>query len=284
MSIFTHRRNEMLPDFIMTKERHYYVPRSILKNFENGRSVFALKKDDKGRIFPSNVDNLLCEKDFYTFSWDIDDESTDENYDYDKKAFNKLDSDIAPIIKGIVEQGSIDRIKTQQRETLSKFVAYQYARLPAIQKLARDLSRHERDAKQLQGLNLLDKGFMNQFVKTISERDLMLLKLTDDAECIISDSPVLWFLHDNIYFPISPNYCLCYKKSDVIVLDSKCINKLEYLVSFRFNIAKNENVLSSVYGNEYDSHLREVCNMLPRSHWTNILHGYLCYVNPPTNG
>lgn len=54
-------------------------------------------KDQKGKIIRGAVEKLCAEKEFYTFSLDIDDEDTGEKFDYDKRTFDEMDGKIAGI-------------------------------------------------------------------------------------------------------------------------------------------------------------------------------------------
>lgn len=223
----------------MKKYNQHYVPRSILRNFviaQETKDVFFLMKDQGGKIIRSSVDNLCAEKSFYCFSVEIEDEDTgillDYDYDYDQPVFDEIDGGIAPIVKQIVSQGSVDVLTDDNRKKLAKYVTYQYIRSPAAKNLARYLTPSERDARQIQGLSLLEESFINDLSNIIYNLKLKLVKANDDVEYVISDSPVLLSLNaEGIYFPISPDYCLCYQKENADTLNSICINEIEFITS-----------------------------------------------------
>jgi hypothetical protein len=256
----------------MKKYNQHYVPRSILRNFINTKNVFCLMKDQDGKIINSPVENLCAEKSFYCFSLDIEDEYTGKTLDYDKQVFDEIDGLISPIVKKIVGQGSVEILDENDRRNLAKYVTYQYMRSPAVKNIAISLTTNERDAKQIQGLNLLDKNFINRFSDILYKLRLKLIKSNEDVKYIISDSPVLWSpTAEGIYFPISPDYCLCYQKEDTDTLDSICINEIEFLASVRFNISQTDNTLNNIWQNIYQRDIDRFCGTDIPSYWKCIL-------------
>ena len=261
----------------MKKYNQHYVPRSILRNFVNTQAVFCLMKDQEGKIISSSVDNLCAEKSFYSFSLDIKDENTSDILDYDKQVFDQIDGEIAPVVKTIIEQHSIDILNDDDRAKLAKYVVYQYMRSPAVKNIAVFLAQDDKDARQIQGLNLLDKEYINRISSIISNFKLELIRATQGVKFIISDSPVLWSpTAEGIYFPISPDYCLCYQqlgndfKASVNLLDSICINELEFLASVRFNVAKSKDTLQDIWQGSHQSHISNFCQA-GTSYWRCIL-------------
>lgn len=83
----------------MKKYNQHYVPRLILRNFASTQAISCLMKDQDGKIISSSVNNLCAEKSFYSFSLDVEDENTNGTLDYDKQVFDKIDGEIAPVIK-----------------------------------------------------------------------------------------------------------------------------------------------------------------------------------------
>lgn len=256
----------------MKKSNQHYVPRSILRNFTNPNTVFCLMSDQNGKIISSTVENLCAEKEFYCFSLDIDDEDTGETLDYDKQVFDEVDRQIAPIVKKVISQHNVDMLTDSERKFIAKYIVYQYFRSPAAKNVAISLSTDQKSARQIQGLNLLDSEFIEHISDIINGLRLRIVEATEGNEFIISDSPVLWSpTADGIYFPISPNYCLCYQKSDIVPLDSICINDLELRASSRFNIAQNKDTLENIWQNTYQKHITEFCNTGNPSYWKCIL-------------
>lgn len=255
----------------MKKYNQHYVPKSILKNFIDDNTVFCLMKD-KGIIIPSNIKNLCAEKDFYVFSLDIEDEDTGKMFDYDKQIFEKIDNQIAPIVTKLVKNGNIDVLTDDDRKNLAKFITYQYIRSPAVKNISQSLCLDEKKSRQFQGLNLLDEKFIKKVSEIIYNFKLKLIKANKDVKYIISDSPVLWSpTGEGIYFPISPDYCLCYQKRNHTTLDSISINELEFLASVRFNISQDEDILDQIWKQKYQSYINEFCNTSNDSYWKCIL-------------
>lgn len=261
----------------MKKYNQHYVPRSILRNFVKTQAVFCLMKDQDGKIISSSVDYLCAEKSFYSFSLDIEDENTSNTLDYDKQVFDKIDREIAPVIKKLVEQHNIDVLNDDDRAKLATYVVYQYMRSPAIKDIAVSLAQNDKDARQIQGLNLLDGEYIKRLSAIISNFKLELIIATQGVNFIISDSPVLWDpTAEGIYFPISPDYCLFYQQLDndsqssFNLLDSICINELEFLASVRFNIAKSKDTLQNIWQEAHQSHISNFCQS-GTSYWRCIL-------------
>lgn len=257
----------------MKKYNQHYVPCSILRNFANNDNVFCLIKAQNGnnKIIESNVKNLCTEKDFYCFSLDLEEENTSESFDYDKNVFDKIDSKMASITKKIVDAHSINILNNDEKKELAKYVVYQYIRSPAAKNVAVSLSTHERDARQIQGLSLLDQNWIQQVSDSIFKLKLRLLEPNKNIDFIISDSPVLWSPTGEVYFPISPKNCLCYQATDDVPLDSLCINELEFLASVKFNIAYNKSILNDIWDNTHKSHINNFVNTGTPSFWKCIL-------------
>lgn len=255
----------------MNMYNQHYVPRSILQNFTSSNTVFCLMKED-GKIINSTVKNLCAERDFYSFSLDIEDEGTDRTLDYDKKVFDEVDNQIAPIAKKIINHHSVDILTSSERENLSKYVVYQYFRSPAARGVARLLSTNETGARQTQGSNLLDNEYIKRISDIINNLILKLIKSNESNKFIISDSPVLWSpTAEAIYFPISPEFCLCYQEADIVPLDYICINELEFLASIKFNIAQNKNTLENIWQQIGREHINKFCNTGNHSYWKCVL-------------
>lgn len=256
----------------MKKYNQHYVPRSVLRNFADSGSVFFLLKDGKGEIRKSAVENLCAEKDFYCFSLEISNRDTRKNHiDYDRKLFDKVDGMIAPILRGIVSQGSINHLTEHEKKSLAKYVVYQYMRSPAAKDIATSLS-NEKTARQLQGWSLLDEEFIERVSNMLCNHKLKLLRAESSSPYIISDSPVLWSsTGEGIYFPISPDCCVCYQKKDVDVLDSICVNEIEFLASVRFNISRSKETLKGIWQESHRQHIKSYCESGSFSYWKCIL-------------
>jgi Protein of unknown function (DUF4238) len=229
-------------------------------------------KDQNGKIIRSAVEKICAEKEFYTFSLDLDDEDTGEKFDYDKRTFDEMDGRIAAIAGKIISHNSINLLTNDERENLAKYVAYQFYRSPAIRNITMPSFIEKEQVRQAHGLVLLDNVFLEEFSNILVKLNLKIINATEHHEFIISDSPVLFSpTAEGIYFPISPQHCLCYYKKDTIFLDSILINELEFLVSIKFNIAHSEDILKSIWSGTHQNHILSFCNSKNDSYWKCIL-------------
>jgi hypothetical protein len=141
-----------------------------------------------------------------------------------------------------------------------------------MKSLAQSLSKDNKSGEQIFGLNLLDIQFIEKLADVINSLNLKIIYPTGNCNFIISDSPVLWTLTaEGIYFPISPLHCLCYHKGDSVILDSICINELEFLESVRFNIAQDQYILDNIWQQTYKQHIDKFCRMGNPSYWKCML-------------
>ncbi|MDZ8050591.1 MAG: DUF4238 domain-containing protein [Aulosira sp. ZfuVER01] len=87
---------------------HHYVPQSILKNFAyKQQTVYSLIKVEELPIYPINITNICQERSFYEINIKTSDSEEIEKINYDIEVFEKLDSEIAPIIKNIIANEEI---------------------------------------------------------------------------------------------------------------------------------------------------------------------------------
>jgi Protein of unknown function (DUF4238) len=229
-------------------------------------------KDQEGKIIRSAVENLCAEKEFYTFSLDLDDEDTGEIFDYDKRTFDGMDGRIAAIAGKIISNNSTDLLTNNERENLAKYVTYQFYRSPAIRNITMPSTIGKQQIRQAHGLILLDNDFLEEFSNILIELNLKIVNPTENHEFIISDSPVLFCpTAEGIYFPISPKHCLYYYKEGTIFLDSILINELEFLGSVKFNIARSEDILKSIWNGTHENHVFDFCSTENNYYWKCIL-------------
>ena len=242
------------------RTNQHYVPQSILKNFhiENNNKVWCLFKNNTPYFFQPTVENICAEKEFYTFSLDMDDKNISQDLDYDECVFKNLDSDIAPIIQKVIHHRTIDMLSKEERKTIDKYVVYQYWRVPAVRNIAENLSGNDKNARQVQAISLLlSDNFMNNVVNALEGLTLRVIESTEEVDFIISDCPVLWSpTAEGIYFPISPELCLYYSKLDTKPLDPICLNQLQFLSSVKFNIARNKETLEKILQGFHQNYLK----------------------------
>lgn len=161
------------------KYKQHYVPQSILRNFttnKKNKQVFCLMKDQQGKIIQNSVSNLCCEKDFYSFSLDSEDEKTGESLNYDKHIFDELDGDIATITKKLIKNNKVELLTNEDKENIAKYITYQYFRSLAVNTVAESLCQDQTKAKQVMGLNLLDVDFIEKVANILRKLKLTLLR------------------------------------------------------------------------------------------------------------
>lgn len=172
-----------------------------------------------------------------------------------------------------ISHNSINLLTEDERENLARYVAYQHYRSPAVRNSTMPLPIKEKYVRQAHGLILIDNFFFDNLSNALVKLNLKIIHANKDHEFIISDSPVLWSpTAEGIYFPISPKHCLCYYRENTVFLDSILINELEFLVSVKFNIAHNEDILESIWKNKYKKHIDDFRNTKDHSYWNCILN------------
>jgi|GEM_PF-2913921 len=271
----------------------HYVPQSILKNFTfNEKQVFCLLKEQDGMpIMTSNVKNICQEKGYYRFDIESEDEPF-KRVDYDIEVFKKLDNNIAPVIRKIIEDGTITNLEAEEMKTLVKYTIYQYLRSPSIRDIAKSIFNDEQEVKRAHAEALRKPAFGSSLLEEI----LMNLKLGTinpivGDEFVISDAPVLLDpTGEGIYFPISPHICLVYyhKNYDIANgLDSICINKIQFLAATQFVIAKSELILEQIKNCHHKNHIEQILkNYENNYYWKCILEekGFeICFLEQERN-
>ena len=273
--------------------QQHYVPKSILKSFTfNGKRVYFLRKTEVDMpIRSENVESICKENGYYRFDIKKEDKSI-KRIDYDKEVFQQIDNDIAPVIRKIIEDGTITNLQVEEKKTLVRYTAYQYVRVPAIRNIANSILNDEQEARRIHAEALRN----NEFVVSTFEDILMNLKLDTikpivGDEFIISDTAVLQDpTGEGIYFPISPDICLIYYHPNYDItncLDSICINELQFLASTQFVIAKSELVLDKIKKEQHKNHIDQILkNSENNSYWKCVLkkkNPKLCLVEQNRN-
>lgn len=254
---------------------HHYVHKSILRNFEHKENtVYSLLQVDGLPIKPINVKNLCQERNFYTVLVEkSDDPKIVERINYDIELFQKLDREIAPILKKIIKNEDTKSIDLEERNRLIIYTAYQCYRTKAAKNIIEQFW-NDKNLIDLAHARFLTED-INLVINTLSNYQLDIIKPITGDEFVISDSPVLWYATgEGIYFPISPNICLYFhdKKYDLDnQLDSICINDLQLLVSVKHTIARSESVLNKIKNNEYQEHIAKFYKSGRDSYWKCIL-------------
>lgn len=254
---------------------HHYVPKSILRNFEHKENtVYSLLQVDGLPIKPINVKNLCQERNFYTVLVEkSDDPKIVERINYDIELFQKLDREIAPILKKIIKNEDTKSIDLEERNRLIIYTAYQCYRTKAAKNIIEKFW-NDKNLIDLAHARFLTED-INLVINTLSNYQLDIIKPITGDEFVISDSPVLWdATGEGIYFPISPNICLHFhlEKYDIENrLDSICINDLQFLLSVTHTISQSMNVLNKIKNNEHKKHIIKFYSSGRDSYWKCIL-------------
>ncbi|MBW4565790.1 MAG: DUF4238 domain-containing protein [Mojavia pulchra JT2-VF2] len=258
--------------------KQHYVPRSILKSFAfNGKRVYFLRKTEFDMpIRSENVESICKENGYYRFDIEREDNSI-RRIDYDLEVFQQIDNDIAPVIRKIIEDGTITNLEIEEKKTLVRYTVYQYLRVPPIRNIANSILSDEEEAKKAHAEALINPEFVFSSLEDIL-RNLKLdtIKPIVGDEFLISDAAVLLDpTGEGIYFPISPDICLVYYHPNYGIansIDSICINELQFLAATQFVIAKSELVLDKIKKSQHKKHIQNVLrNSENNSYWKCIL-------------
>ena len=227
-------------------------------------------------IITPNVKNICQENGYYTFDIESEDEPL-KRIDYDEEVFQKIDWDIASVIRKIIQHGTITNLQVEEKKILVRYTVYQYLRVPAIRNIANSTFNDEQQAKTAHAEALTN----NEFIISKLENIFMNLKLDTIKpmvrdEFIISDAPVLADpTGEGIYFPISPDICLVYyhpNNNILNCLDSICINELQFLAATQFVVAKSKLILDHIKKGQHKNHIEQILkNSKNNSYWKCIL-------------
>ena len=223
----------------VTKKQHY-VPQFLLKNWSQGKksSIFVFDKK-YNKSFASSIKNIAHENNFYE-----DGVIGRENNTEIK--LSKLEGVAAPIISKIISEGTIKKLTDSEHKLLCLFSAVQMLRTnntreflegfneiiaERIQEWGFDpntevenfssMSKEEVKTLSISILNSLPIELVDNFI----DKELTLLKAPTNGSFYISDHPIIKHNHFprehrgnlgiglygiEIYFPISPKYCLSF--------------------------------------------------------------------------
>ncbi|BAZ47990.1 hypothetical protein NIES4103_05950 [Nostoc sp. NIES-4103] len=256
----------------------HYVPQSILRNFEfQNDKVYSLIKvnEEELVISPINVKKLCQERGFYEKSATSSNNTQIGKINYDISAFDKLDSEIAPIFIKIIQNDDLQNLDSNESSKLIEYTVYQYLRVKSVRNIGHQFWDNEEDIRDGHAEILTDKQFITDVINILSNYQLDIIKPISGDEFVISDSPVLWdATGEGIYFPINPNICLYYHHKKYGLdnrLDSICINELQFSASVKHTIARSESVLHKLKNNEHKDHIVNFCQSGRPSYWKCIL-------------
>jgi len=225
--------------------KQHYVPQFLLKNWSqsNKKRIFVFDKISN-KSFPSSIKNIAHENNFYK----------DEILGYENNTeikLSELERDVAPIIKKIVSEGTIKNLTDSEHKLLCLFSTVQMLRTNNTREFIKDaneiiaektqgwghtsdndvenfsnMSKEEVKSSSIGILNSLPIELVGNFI----DKELTLLKAPVNHSFYISDHPIIKHNHFprehrgnlgiglygiEIYFPISPKYCLSFLCSDV---------------------------------------------------------------------
>lgn len=119
--------------------RQHYVPEFLLRQFTfNGSDAYVLDKENKNKIYISDVRNLCFKKDLYEQKWENSRKELGK-YVLDnqiEERFANLEYIVSPIFREIIGQvrsgTSIIVLSDKERESISEFTATLYLRHPYV--------------------------------------------------------------------------------------------------------------------------------------------------------
>ncbi len=196
-----------------TKKQHY-VPRFLLRNFISnggkGKHLFVYEKRT-GKTFRTSPENIAHENWFYKIG--------DNCYENE---FAELESEVAPIIKKIIQEESIRSLTLEERVLISKFTIIQFTRtrgavddykntllLPSLRWGIKKLIEHGKIPPHPKGLDIddipleinddyakasvLSIGAQStlKYSETLALRKWVLFECGKDETFIIGDNPVI---------------------------------------------------------------------------------------------
>nr|WP_321269617.1 DUF4238 domain-containing protein [uncultured Tolumonas sp.] len=266
-------------------KKQHYVPQFILRNFTVGKKKKIYVFDTKTQnTFTSHVREIGHENDFYNHP------INGNQIEFD---LGTLETQVAPLISGILEQGSINHLSDTDFYQISYFTIIQMMRVNALRESISNISeilvnrlknetlvpgsQAELLFKDAESKN--EKLLSLDFIKTIPlqlmpnmlDKHLSLLKAPKGKHFYISDNPVVKY--NNLYqsrndsvglgvkgieisFPISPKYMLSFSCPILLSELRNSINSIEN----KDSINSDRYVGLRVYVNSIDNKTTQTLN------------------------
>ncbi len=222
----------------MLPKNQHYVPQFLLKNFSfNEDSQIYVFDKSKEVVFETHIRNVAAENGFYNFKSD----GTTFSIEHD---LSNLETASAQILEKIIKQESLSGMTSDEKATLSIFIAAQFSRTKQQRLMLKQMNdllvnhiqRLGGDPNNVKGFTpFSNDDEINRFaIMTLEEnvksfwpifyeRGWILFKSTNLMHYYISDNPIT--LHNDndfgfmgnlglgvkgieIYFPLSPNLSL----------------------------------------------------------------------------
>jgi len=226
-------------------KKQHYVPQFLLKNWSQGKKKQIFVFDKKtNKSFLSGIKSIAHENNFYE----------DETLGYENNTeikLSELESDSAPIISKIISEGTIKNLTDSEHKQLCLFSAVQMLRTNNTREFLEgfneilseriqgwsidknykvenfsNMSKEEVKSSSIRILNSLPGELVGNFIN----KELILLKAPSECCFFTSDHPITMHNHFprehrgnlgiglygiEIYFPISPKYCLSFICSEM---------------------------------------------------------------------
>ena len=226
-------------------KKQHYVPQFLLRNFALGKKkrihVFDIKT---GKHFTSHAKDTGHENNFYHHP---------EDGNQMEFELGKLETQVAPIIDGIISNGSIRHLTTRENELIGLFTVVQMMRVNSLRESLTEMT--EMIFEKLKGDSIASGSQAEAFLNSLSEQDsktqsidmlketpqellphildksLSLVKAPKGESFYLSDNPIVKYNNlprehrgdlglalkgIEVHFPISPRYCLSYLCTELI--------------------------------------------------------------------
>jgi hypothetical protein len=227
-------------------KKQHYVPQFLLNNWSQSKKkrVFVFDKKSN-KVFSSSIKNIAHENNFYK----------DEILGYENNTelkLSKLEGDAAPVIKSIISEGTVKNLTDFEHKSLCLFSAVQMLRTNNTREFidgfneilsekfqawgvdpndeANDFSNMSKEEVKSSSIGILN-SLPTELVDNFIDKELTLLEAPTNCSFYISDHPIIMHNHFprehrgnlgiglygiEIYFPISPKYCLSFLCADLV--------------------------------------------------------------------
>ena len=252
--------------------RHHYVPRFLLQNLvqSDKKTFFFYDKDDR-KIKCGAPKTLANEIDFYSYKHNGNEVCLEESF------FGPLDHEAAIVIKQIVDN-DLGTFNEKQKETISKFVAAQYLRVPQrrnrYKRITEDIVSAigpqfpmiflDCPAGQVTDDTIKEYNLKNfeplhkKCFSDLMKRELCLVENVSQHPFFLSDAPVyllntyeqyeLDTIPGDILFPISPKKAICFYSNPEKIKEFKITSE----EIKKINVCLLQNAERFVFSNDKD--------------------------------
>lgn len=226
-------------------KKQHYVPQFLLRNFALGKKkrihIFDIKA---GKSFTSHVKDTGHENNFYHHPV----EGNQMEFE-----LGKLETQVAPVIDGIISNGSIQHLTFHENELIGLFTVVQMMRVNSLRESLTEMT--EMIFEKLKGDSIASGSQAEAFLASLSEQDsktqsidmlketplellphildkhLSLVKAPKGESFYLSDNPIVKYNNlprehrgnlglalkgIEVHFPVSPKYCLSYLCSELV--------------------------------------------------------------------